>query len=116
MSAVNVAAGRRGCLHGEVRRFGKADAGPASDLLGGSAENGLRYQQVVGEIEVLRQPLAGKPLENLAIAIHHGTQAIARDAPNTDQVLATERDLTSTEKTELSICRAFPWAGLGSNQ
>ena len=108
-------------------------------------ENGLRDQQVVGEIEVLRQPSTGKPLENLAITIHNGTQAIAerlvlalriiqgfhsrlttrgrhrgkrpgaRDAPNPDQVLATERGLTSTEKTEVSICSDFVWAVLGSN-
>lgn len=43
------------------RRVGASDAGPAHDLLGRHADHNLRNQQVVGEVEVLRQPSAGEP-------------------------------------------------------
>jgi hypothetical protein len=34
--------------------------------------------QAVGEVEVLRQPSAGEPLEDLTIALHHGPQMLAK--------------------------------------
>jgi hypothetical protein len=60
------------------RRVGERDPGPARDLLGRHAEHGLRNQQVVGEVEVLRQPSAGEPLEDVTIALHHGTQTFTK--------------------------------------
>jgi hypothetical protein len=41
---------------------------------GRHTEHGFRDQQVVGEVEVL-QASAGEPLEDLAIALHHGLKA-----------------------------------------
>ena len=46
--------------------------------LGRHTEHGFRDQQVVGEVEVLRQASAGKPLEDLAIAFHHGAQTFTK--------------------------------------
>lgn len=64
-----------GCVQGGL---GEPDPGPVGDRLGRHTEHGFRDQQVVGEVEILRQTSAGEPLEDLAIALHHGAQALAK--------------------------------------
>jgi len=59
------------------RRLGETDARPARNLLGRDAEDSLPDQQVVGEVEIL-QASAGEPLEDLAIALHHGAETCAK--------------------------------------